>query len=156
LALPFLLDVDAHVRFLVVIPLFITAELVVHNRMRFVASQFLERDLIAEHAKPLFDTAIVSALRLRNSVPAEVLLIAFVYIVGIHIIWRQYVSHDAATWHALPSGEGWKPSLAGLWFAYVSLPVFQFLMIRWCFGFSSGAVPVAGFAYRPSAGSYAS
>jgi hypothetical protein len=35
-AVPFLLDVDVHIRFLVALPLLIVAELVVHQRMRFV------------------------------------------------------------------------------------------------------------------------
>ena len=37
-AIPFLLDVDVHVRFLVALPLLIVAELVVHQRMRFVVT----------------------------------------------------------------------------------------------------------------------
>jgi len=39
---PFLLT-DVHVRFLVALPLLIVAELVVHQRMRFVVTQFRER-----------------------------------------------------------------------------------------------------------------
>jgi hypothetical protein len=35
-AIPFLLDGDVHVRFLVTLPLLIVAELVVHQRLRFV------------------------------------------------------------------------------------------------------------------------
>ena len=80
-AVPFLLDVEVHIRFLVVVPLLIIAELVVHQRMRFVVRQFLERSLIPESALTRFDAAIASAFRLRNSVLAEVLLIAFVYVV---------------------------------------------------------------------------
>ena len=38
-AVPFLLDVEVHVKFLVVMPLLIIAELVVHQRMRFVVKQ---------------------------------------------------------------------------------------------------------------------
>ena len=72
-AVPFLMDIEVHVRFLVVVPLFIIAELVVHQRMRFVVRQFLERNLIPESALPRFDGAIASALRLRNSVLAELL-----------------------------------------------------------------------------------
>src|SRR5688572_12719849 len=49
-AVPFLLDVEAHVRFLVALPLLIIAELVVHQRMRFVVRQFLDRHLIPESA----------------------------------------------------------------------------------------------------------
>jgi hypothetical protein len=56
-----------------------------------------------------------------------------VYGVGVLVVWRQYVALDAATWYAVPSVEGAKLSLAGMWFAYVSLPLFQFLLLRWFF-----------------------
>lgn len=131
--IPFLLDVEAHLRFLVAIPLLIAAELVVHRRMRSVVKQFLERRMIPEDAMERFDTAIVSAMRMRNSVVAEVLLIAFVYIVGILIVWRQYLVIDTATWYATPSAEGATLTPAGIWYAYLSLPVFQFLLLRWYF-----------------------
>jgi hypothetical protein len=132
-AVPFLLDVEVHVRFLVALPLLIVAELVVHQRMRFVVTQFLERNLIPESGLPRFEAAIASAFRLRNSVLAEVLLIAFVYVVGVLIIWRQYVALAAATWYAIPTVEGSKLSFAGMWYGYLSLPVFQFLLLRWYF-----------------------
>ncbi len=132
-AVPFLMDVEVHIRFLVAIPLLIIAELVVHRRMHTLVEQFLERDLIPESDLTRFNTAITSALRLRNSILAELLLIALVYIAGIMIIWRQYMALTAVTWYATPSGAGSTLSLAGMWFAYVSLPVFQFLLIRWYF-----------------------
>ena len=132
-AIPFLLDVETHVRFLVAMPLLIIAELVVHRRMRPVVRQFLERNLIPESAMMRFEGVIESAFRLRNSVLAEGLLIAFVYGVGILIIWRQYVALDATTWYATPFAEGSKLSLAGMWYCYVSLPIFQFLLVRWYF-----------------------
>ena len=124
---------EVHIRFLVALPLLIVAELVVHQRMRPLLQQFLERNLIPEDAMARFDAAIASAFRLRNSVLAEVLLIAFVYGVGILIVWRHYWALDAATWYATPSAEGAKLSLAGIWYGYVSLPIFQFLMVRWYF-----------------------
>jgi len=130
---PFLLDAEVHIRFLVAMPLLIIAELVVHRRMRPLVQQFLERNLIPESAMTRFKVAIASAFRLRNSVLAEVLLIAFVYGVGVLIVWRQYLALDTATWYATPSADGSKLSLAGIWYGYVSLPIFQFLMIRWYF-----------------------
>jgi hypothetical protein len=132
-AVPFLLDIDVQIRFLVALPLLIVAELVVHQRMRFVVRQFLERNLIPGSALPRFEAAITSAFRLRNSVLAEVLLIAFVYVVGVLIIWRQYIALAAATWYAIPTVEGSKLSFAGMWYGYLSLPVFQFLLLRWYF-----------------------
>src|SRR5512139_3699965 len=79
---PFLHDVDAHVRFLVALPLLIAAELVVHQRMRVVVGQFTTLGLVPDALRGRFDAAIERALRLRNSVVAELLLIAFVYVVG--------------------------------------------------------------------------
>ncbi|MGH7872021.1 MAG: hypothetical protein ACREQO_07340 [Candidatus Binatia bacterium] len=133
IAVPFLRDVEVHVKFLLALPLLIAAELVVHQRMRFVVRQFLERNLIPESAMSRFDAAIASAFRLRNSVLAEVLLIAFVYGVGILIVWRHYTTLNTATWYATPLAEGLDLSLAGMWYGYASLPVFQFLLLRWYF-----------------------
>jgi len=130
---PFLLDLEVHSKFLVVMPLLIVAELVVHRRMRFVVKQFLERNLIAENDLPRFNAAIASAFRLRNSVLAETLLIALVYGVGVLLIWRQYTALATATWYAVPTGEGMRLSLSGVWYGYVSLPLFQFLLMRWYF-----------------------
>ena len=132
-AVPFLHDIEVHIRFLVAMPLLIAAELVVHQRMRSVVALFLERHLIPESARPRFDAAIASAFRLRNSLLAEVLLVAFVYGVGILVVWRHYLTLDAATWFATPSVDGSKLWLAGMWFGYVSLPIFQFLLFRWYF-----------------------
>ncbi len=132
-AVPFLMDVEVHVKFLLAMPLLIAAELVVHQRMRLVVRQFLERNLIPESAMTRFDAAIASAFRLRNSVLAEVLLIAFVYGVGILIVWRHYTALATATWYATPSVEGSTLSLAGIWYGYVSIPFFQFLLLRWYF-----------------------
>ena len=130
-AVPFLLDIEVHVRFLVALPLLIVAELVVHQRMRFVVRQFLERNLIPQNALPRFEEAIASAFRMRNSVLAEVLLIAFVYVVGILLIWRHYLALSTDTWYAVPTAEGLKLSITGAWYGYVSLPIYQFLLVRW-------------------------
>jgi hypothetical protein len=132
-AVPFLYDIEVHIRYLVALPLFIGAELVVHQRMRSVVKVFLERRLIPDHALPRFDAAIASAFRLRNSVLAEVLLIALVYAVGILVVWRQYLALDASTWYATPTADGSTLSFAGIWFVYLSLPLFQFLLVRWYF-----------------------
>src|SRR4029453_2817701 len=85
---PFLFDVDVHARFLLALPLLILAELVVHQRMRLVVGTFVRRGLLPDEGRRRFDAAIAAAMRLRNSVLAEVLLIAFVYGLGVLFIWR--------------------------------------------------------------------
>lgn len=56
---PFLFDIEVHVRFLVTLPLLVLAELVVHQRMRPLLQQFVERNLTPENATARFEAAIV-------------------------------------------------------------------------------------------------
>ena len=132
-ALPFLYDIDMHARLLLALPLLILAELVVHLRMRGVVGQFLSRGLIPDAARAKFDAAITSAMRLRNSVAAEVFIIVFVYVVGVGFIWRAYFAPDVVSWHGTGTGGKLQPSIAGWWLGCVSLPIFQFLLLRWYF-----------------------
>ncbi len=131
--LPFLHDVDTHARLLLALPLLVVAELVVHRRMRLVVRQFVDRGLIPDGARAKFDAAIASAMRLRNSITAEVLLIAFVYGVGVLVAWRTAVVLDMASWYGVAVDGKLRPSLAGWWMGCVSLPLFQFLLLRWYF-----------------------
>jgi hypothetical protein len=130
-AVPFLQDLDAHIRFLVVLPLLISAELVVYRRMRPVPRLFRERNIIPDRAMGQFNAAIATACRSRNSVLIEVALITVVYVVGILIIWRQHIALNTTTWYSTSSAEGARLSYAGIWYGYVSLPIFQFLLCRW-------------------------
>jgi len=131
-SVPFLLDIEVHVRLLMTLPLLVVAELVVHERLRPLVRQFLERDLIDDASRARFDAAAVAAQRLRNSVTAEVLLLALVYVSSL-FIWPYYGSLGVTTWYAVPAGGGRLLSPAGWWFAYVSLPLFQFMLFRWYF-----------------------
>jgi hypothetical protein len=95
--IPFVWDVEMHVRFLLAVPLLILAELVIHMRMRLVVKQFLDRDLIPESARARFEAAVASALRRRNSVWAEVCLIGLVYGVGVLSVWRHHMALQTTT-----------------------------------------------------------
>jgi len=132
-AVPFLTDVEVHVRLLVAMPLLILAELVVHRRMRLVVRQFLDRKLIPEDARPRFDDAIAALMRLRNSTAIELLLIALVYGVGVFGIWRVYAVLDQTAWITVPAVGSSGLSLAGMWYTFVSVPLFQFMLLRWYF-----------------------
>jgi hypothetical protein len=130
-SLPFLWDVELHVRLLFALPLLIVAELVVHQRLRSIVSAFLEDGLVPDAARPQFDAALASALRLRNSVLAESLLLVLVYGVGVLFVWRTQVALDLPSWYGVAVNGQLQPTLAGWWLGCVSLPVFQFLLVRW-------------------------
>ena len=98
-AVPFVYDIEVHIRFLVALPLLILAELVVHKRMRRIARDFLDRGLVPPGERQRFLAAKADALRLRNSVSAELVLLAIVYLGGVLVVWRHFVVLNAASWY---------------------------------------------------------
>ena len=128
---PFLLDVEVHIRYLLAVPLLVAAELVVHRRMRPVLQQFVARDLVPAESRARFDAAFASLVRWRNSAGAEIFLIALVYGLGVLFIWRNYGALDTNSWYATSTATGTALTTAGWWYSYVSIPLFQFLLVRW-------------------------
>jgi hypothetical protein len=55
---PFLYDIECHVRLLVALPLLFAAELPVHQRLRGVIRQFIQRNLIPPDELAKFDAAV--------------------------------------------------------------------------------------------------
>jgi hypothetical protein len=128
--IPFLSDVEAHARFLVALPMLIVAELVVQRRISPLVRRFVERCIVVSEDLPRFNAAVNSALRARNSVAAEVTLLVLVYTLGLWF-WRSQVALGAATWYAMPEAAHLNLTLAGYWYALVSIPIFQFILLRW-------------------------
>ncbi len=129
--LTFLHDIELHVRLLLALPLLVIAELVVHQRMRPMVGHFLSSGLVTDAARADFIAAVNSAIRLRNSITAEVLLAVFVYAVGVLVFWPSLVAIDTAAWYGSAADGVLRPSLAGWWMVLVSLPLFQFILLRW-------------------------
>lgn len=127
--LSFFHDVEVHARFLVALPVLIWAEMLVHSRIRPVVHRFVERRIVLPQDLPRFHKAIESAIRLRNSIPAEIGLLAFVYTLGLWL-WHSRIAVEASTWYAMPGGR-WHLTPAGFWYVFVSIPILQFILLRW-------------------------
>jgi hypothetical protein len=127
---PFLHDIEVHVRFLIAVPLLIAAELIVHVRNGLIVRRFLDRRIVTQEELPRFRAAIVRAEGVRNSVAVEATLLVLVF-TGGHWLWRSQVAMSAETWYAALEGTRWRLTAAGYWYAYVSIPIFQFLLARW-------------------------
>ena len=128
---PFLEDLGAHVRFLVALPLLVAAEVIVHRRIIRAVKEFTRRGLVAAEDEPRFNEAVADARRLRSSTVVEVLLLILSFTVGFWV-WRRHIAMHAQTWHT-PGSGGAPFTMAGYWYAFVSLPLFRFLMYRWHF-----------------------
>jgi hypothetical protein len=127
--LSFLRDIEVHVRFLVGLPALIVAELLVHSRMLPVARRFVERRIILPKDLPRFYQAVESAFALRNSIPLEIGLLAAVYIFGLWF-WNSRFAIESSIWYAMPGGR-WHLTPAGFWYVFVSIPITQFILLRW-------------------------
>ena len=109
-ALTFLRDIETHLRLLIAAPLLILAEVVAHRSLLPIVRQFVDNGVIRDDARPQFDAAIASAMRLRNSVVVELLLVVFVYAVGMPLVWRDQLALDVNSWYATVAGSELHPS----------------------------------------------
>jgi hypothetical protein len=125
----FLQDIEVHARFLVALPILIGSELLVHSRIRTVVRRFLEYRIVLPQDIGRFHRAIESAKKIRNSIYVELALVAAVYTLGLWL-WNGRNEVIASTWYTLPGGR-WRLTPAGYWYVFVSIPVFQFILLRW-------------------------
>ncbi len=126
---PFLLDLSAHIRLLVALPLFVLAARIGEARILPAVQQFLARRLVPETSVPRFEAAVASAFRLGDSILADLLIIAIIYLVDTFIARHT----TTATWYGASAAQGSHLTPAGICYAYFSLPVFQFVLLRWYF-----------------------
>jgi hypothetical protein len=131
--LPFLGDVETHVRFLIALPALVIAELVVHQRILPALKLFVERGIVASEDAPKFQAAINAAMRMRNSITLELVLLVLAFTVG-HWVWRHQVVMGTATWYAVPDANSLHLTVPGYWDAFVSIPIGQFILFRWYLG----------------------
>jgi hypothetical protein len=125
----FLRDIEVHARFLVALPILIGAELLVHSRIRAAVRRFLEYRIVLPQDINRFQKALKSAMKIRDSVYIELALVAVVYTLGLWL-WNSRKDLGVATWYVLPGGR-WKLTPAGYWYVFVSIPAFQFILLRW-------------------------
>src|SRR5262249_21377675 len=98
-------------------------------RIRPVVYRFVERRIVLPNDLPRFQHAIDSAVRLRNSIPLEAALLIFVYTLGLWL-WNSRVPIESASWYAFPGGR-WHLTVAGYWYVFISIPIVQFIVLRW-------------------------
>ena len=119
-----------HVRFLVVLPILIGVEPYIHRQLNIAIRLFSERNLIPAEEMADFHRAIDKTHDIRNSYILELGLLVVVYTAGIWF-WGSRQPEGSQTWYANPNTLGLNLTLAGYWLVFVSLPMFQFFLVRW-------------------------
>ncbi|HRI04250.1 MAG TPA: hypothetical protein PLL77_10955 [Pyrinomonadaceae bacterium] len=127
---PFLNDVTAHGRFLIALPALLAAEAAAHKMIGPRIKNFITRKIVAPADIPRFKAAIDAAHIMRNSTILEAGLMILVYTLGLWV-WRSEIAAGTPTWYASPDGTNMNLSLTGYWLVFVSVPIFQFFLVRW-------------------------
>ena len=128
--IPFLYDLAAHARFLVAVPILVLAEIPVGRRLREVVKHFLDAGLVRESEQKRFASYVVDTVRFHDSRLAEMTLLGLAYI-STYVALSKTSLQSGSTWFEPSLATGLSP--VGYYYAFVALPIFQFLMYRWGF-----------------------
>jgi hypothetical protein len=127
--IPFLFDFPISVRLLLTLPLLIVAERVIDQRTQMVVKHLFQSGLVRRSDHPAFESSVQQVLRMRNSFLAEG-VIAGLVILGVAFLKMEF-SGTLSTWQFLVSSSGATRTLAGWWHVLVSIPLVQFILLRW-------------------------
>jgi hypothetical protein len=129
--LPLLSDLGVWVRFLVVIPIMVLAEPRTDRLLGVVVDLFRRTRIVREPDLPAFEAAVERTMGRATSDTAELILLVVALSLP-HLIVQALPELASATAWSGRSVAG-EPSLtaAGRWYAWVSLPLGEFLLLRW-------------------------
>jgi hypothetical protein len=133
----FLLDFASYARFFAAVPLLIIAEVVVGPRLRDAGLRFVGGAFVRPADLPAFDAAVGRVVRRRESALAEALILGLALYGAWNLSADNWQPQSAPGWHhatlrhGVASGYGIAAALPGLWYHCVSLPIMQFLLVRW-------------------------
>jgi len=130
-AVPLLRDPVIYTRFLFVVPLLAIAEVLVETSLGVQARHLLESGVIPEHERARFESGKTEVSRLRDSAVGEgiILVLAVTFSVAVRLVIR--LGLGESTWERTEAGT----TLAGWWYALVSLPILAFFLFRWLWVF---------------------
>lgn len=132
--LPFLKDIAMQGRMLIGIPLLILIKKVIYSKIPDVLQYVSELLIYPEDRERFMSGPMHKARRSTDSTMSEIIFLLAV--IGIAIIPAEVTAifitdKESGSW--LISVEDGRPamSLARKWTQYISIPIFQFLLIRW-------------------------
>jgi hypothetical protein len=127
-SVPFILSFGTHARLLVAIPLFFLAEALFDVRIRQALRLIVESRLVPDRQRMALNGILQDATRLRDAWHVEATVLALTFVL---ILWgvRSDLSLTIPSWRTSMDGHR---TVAGWWYGLVAIPVFQFLLWRWC------------------------
>ena len=146
---PFWKDVIPQVRLLLTLPLLFIAGKNIDPALELVVQDLDESGVIADADRPQYRAAFRKLEEARDSTLADAIML----VLAISLSLLPQSQHIASTIPTAVTSSLWSMSegkvrwtAAGAWYAFVSVPVFRFVILRWAWRF----VIWARFLYRVS------
>lgn len=130
--LPLVKDLVVHVRFLLAVPLLVLGEVLLGRALRGVLTYLGMSGIVPPQEEPALVSILEEARRRRDSLIAELILLAIAFGgAALSFGSTRELFLGASSWRMHETSEGIELTRAGLWHAVVSIPLFQFLLLRW-------------------------
>jgi len=126
--IPLLLDFATYGRFLLALPLFVMAEIVIDPGIRLAVRQFVDAGIVQNGVLPAFENVLKRAQKLRDSSLPELILFLLAFL-PVFLFGHEWSAGAISSWHTTPQGL----TAAGWWYAAFSAPVLRFILYRWAF-----------------------
>lgn len=123
----FLKDIATHARFLIILPLLIFAEASVDSRIRELTIQFFRSGILTEKNEAAFNDIRKTVIRMTHSSKVDFVILVIIVVI-ISGRWTE-APEGLSYWMQEPTTR--TISLAGMWNIIISLPLFQFILVRW-------------------------
>jgi hypothetical protein len=126
--IPLLFDLSVYGRFLLALPLLMSAEVIVDPSIRVAVGEFVDAHLVPDEELPAFQAVLARTRKLRDSWIPEVTLLVLAFF-PVFLFQREWTIGAVSSWHTLGRGL----TAAGWWYALFSTPLLRFVLYRWLF-----------------------
>ncbi|MEO8850050.1 MAG: hypothetical protein ABI440_15655 [Casimicrobiaceae bacterium] len=126
----FFADFAAYVQFLIGLPLFLVAEVIIDGSTREAADQFTRCGIISLNDAPRINQVNQTLKRLRESFLPDVSCIALAYVFSLVILVPQFGSDPLPTWHVHGDKFSHNLTAAGYWLFFIAIPFSNYIWMR--------------------------
>ncbi|MEO8506507.1 MAG: hypothetical protein ABI593_02650 [Betaproteobacteria bacterium] len=126
----FFADFAAYAQFLVGLPLYVVAEVIIDGSTREAASQFTRCGIISCEDRPRINQVHETLKRLRQSFRPDVACIALAYAFSLVILVPQFGADPLPTWHVHGEEHSRNLTAAGYWAFFIAIPVSNYIWMR--------------------------
>lgn len=126
----FFADFAAYVQFLIGLPLFLAAEVIIDGSTKEAAHEFFRCRIVRAEDAPRIERIHATIARLRQSVWPDVACIALAYGISLAILVPQFGPDPLPTWHLHGVGDARTLTAPGWWAFFIALPFLNYVWLR--------------------------